>query len=201
MSSRSPRRQQDHGRMHLVLLLSLIVMLLAACGGSRGRGEPTALPPDVVRPAQPTPVFKNSARVFRLTPDPTPPSRPIAASGRTSDGAIDAVVAPVPTLAAYAQLRIWLPERPPTALAIVRSSATLLDAPDGAALEQLSAGATVTVTGRAADRRHVAVYTDTGIAGWIQVNRLILYGDEDLVEVEQALGMGPIATMIAEAME
>ncbi len=169
--------------------------LLAACAGGPGRGAPTALPPDVVRPQQPTPVFENSARVFRLTPDPT--SRPQPAV--PSQPAL--IPTPAPTVAAYAQVRAWLPQRPPTALAIVRGSAALLATPDGELLERLGAGATVTVTGRSADGRHVAVFTAAGVPGWVLTDRLFLYGGDDLVEVEQALGAGPIATMLAEAME
>ncbi len=104
-------------------------------------------------------------------------------------------------MAAFEQLRNGLPERPPTALAIVRSSAALLAAPDGELLERLGAGATLTVTGRAADDRYVAVFTADGVPGWILTDRLVLFGSDDLVEVEQALGAGPIATMLAEAME
>ncbi len=189
----APSVRTPHSPIRIFLLF--LPFLLAACAGGPGRGAPTALPPDVIRPAQPTPIFENSANVFRLTPDPT--SRPQPAV--PSPPALAPV--PAPTQAAFEQLRNWLPDRPPTALAIVRGSAALLAAPDGQVLERLGAGATVTVTGLAADGRHVAVFTAAGVPGWVLTDRLFLYGGDDLVEVEQALGAGPIATMLAEAME
>jgi hypothetical protein len=192
--SHSPNLQSSIFNLH-TLLLFLLSFLLTACAGRPGGATPTALPPDVARPVQPAPVFDNSARVFRLTPVPT-----IAPPAVTSTQ-LDSEPPSVPTLAAYALLRAWLPERPPTALGIVRGSAALLDAPDGAVIARLPSGATVTVTGRAADGRYLAVYTDVGAAGWVTASGLTLYGEDDLVVVDEPVGAGPIATMVAEAME
>ena len=189
------KRQSLLFNLPIFSLVLFLPLLLAACAGGPRQGEATALPADIVRPAQPTPIFANSALVFRLTPDATP--MPTA----ESPAQLSAGPAPVPTLAAYAQLRAWLPSRPPTAMAIVRNSTPLLDGPAGAVLEQLGAGATVTVTGRAADGRTVAAFTATGVPGWIRADALFLYGADDLIEVDQTLGPGPVATMIAEAMQ
>jgi hypothetical protein len=98
-------------------------------------------------------------------------------------------------------LRDWLPARPPVALGVVRSGALLLDAPDGAIVERLPAGAAVTITGRSADERYLAAYTAVGVPGWIAAGSLILYGEEALTEVDEPFGPGPVATMVADAME
>ena len=140
-ASVAPPIRTPHSPIRIFLLL--LPLLLAACAGGPGRGAPTALPPDVIRPQQPTPIFENSANVFRLTPDPTSrpqpavPSQPPLAS------------APAPTVAAFAAATergclIDHPLRWPSYAAAPRYWLPLT----AQVLERLGAGATVTVTGR-----------------------------------------------------
>jgi hypothetical protein len=89
----------------------------------------------------------------------------------------------------------------PSALGIVRGGAALLDRPGGTALHSLPAGAVVTVTGKTADGRFLAAYSDDGIAGWIGAGQVTLFGADDLVVVEESAGPGPIATLVAGAMQ
>ena len=89
----------------------------------------------------------------------------------------------------------------PSALGIVRGGASLLNRPGGSVLSSLPAGAVVTVTGKTADGQFVAAYTDDGMAGWISAGQLTLFGADDLVVVEESAGPGPIATLVAEAMQ
>ncbi len=202
-SSRPPG-PQSWGRRHLVILsscrhwlfLALLALLLTACSGGSA-ATPTALPPDVVRPVQATPVFDNSARVFRLTP---PPTIAVHAARRVLAD-VSASATPVPSGAdARALLRAVLPAQPPTAMGIVRFRTALQAEPGGATIDTLHAGDTVTVTGRSEDGRHLAVFTDAGLPGWLPQNRLTLYGDDDLTVVSRALGPGPVATLIADAL-
>ena len=209
--SNRPPGPQSWGRRHPVtlssqplilssyyrwLLPALLALILTACGGG-GAATPTALPPDVVRPNQATPVFDNSARVFRLTP---PPTIAVHAAQRVlADANADAT--PVPAeVDARALLRALRPAQPPTAMGIVRFRVVLQAEPGGAAIDTLHAGDTVTVTGRAEDGRHLAVFTDAGLPGWLPQNSVTLYGDDDLTVVSRALGPGPVATMIADAL-
>jgi hypothetical protein len=180
---------------HLVTLSSCtaLVLLLAGCAG--GRPTATPLPPDVARPMQPTPVYAN-ATVFSLASPPpaivaTPAAEPLP--GFPGDGG-EHVAAATPLASV-----LW--PQPPSALGIVRGGASLLARPGGNALSSLPAGAVVTVTGKTVDGQFVAAYTDDGIAGWISAGQLTLLGADDLVVVEESAGPGPIATLLAEAMQ
>lgn len=169
-----------------------LALLITACG--RDRVTPTPIPASVVRPVQPTPVYGQS-RIFRLetpqgealliTPAPVAPATPPALPPLT----------PVPS-------QPMLPiAQNPSALGIATGGATLLDQPGGSALVGLPAGATVTVTGKAADGRYLAAYVDDGQAGWISASQLTLFGGDDLIVVTESLGPGPVATLLAEAMQ
>ncbi len=174
---------------HLIALA--IALLLTACGGPPA--SPTAIPADVARPEQPTPVFADATLVpaaATLTPD--------ASGGAVAGDAADSATA-APRLDLITGLLAT--PRPPTALGIATGGATLLDAPGGAALQSLPAGTTVTVTGRSANGNYLAAYTGTAVAGWVAAGNLRLFGADDLTVVERAEGPGPIATLIAEAME
>jgi hypothetical protein len=151
------------------------------------------LPPDVARPIQATPVFDNSARVFQLTP---PPTIAVHAAQRVlADGRADAT-----SVSAGVDARTLLRAALPTAMGIVRFRTALQAEPGGATIDTLHAGDTVTVTGRAEDGRHLAVFTDAGLPGWLPQNSVTLYGDDDLTVVSRALGPGPVATLIADAL-
>ncbi len=177
--------------MNKVLTFVLALLLAAGCGG----GIPptaTALPASVARPTQPAPVFTGSGRDFTLgaTLPPVPTQRP--------SEALSAAPRPAPIAPRPAALLV---EQRPSALAIVRSGAALLAQPGGVLVESLPPGATVTATGRSADGVWLAAYTGTGRAGWLAAADVILYGGDDLITVQSAAGPGPIATLLAEAMQ
>lgn len=186
-------------RLTFAVLIFSLTILLAACGRDR-TAEPTALPPDVVRPDQPTPVFDNSARVFRLTPPPTIPANAEYAAAGDGLASLSAPTVPASDSQAHALLRSLLVEQPPTALGIVFGRTALRADPDGEIIETLFTGETVTVTGRSQDGRHLAAFTAASVPGWLASTSVTLYGADDLIVVEQAIGPGPVATMIAEAM-
>ncbi|MEZ4860840.1 MAG: SH3 domain-containing protein [Caldilineaceae bacterium] len=179
-----------------VLLAGLVIWALAACG--RDRATPTPIPANVVRPVQPTPAYATAlsftvatpgGEVQLLTGTVTPP---LLAS------LTQPVVLPTPLPLSQADLTRLAP--PLMALAIVRSGAPLLDQPNGRTLVNLPAGAPLTVTGKAADGRWLAIYTETGTTGWMAINTLTLFGAADLPVVTTADGPGMIATLLAEAM-
>ena len=57
------------------------------------------------------------------------------------------------------------------------------------------------MTGRSADGQFLAVYNDAAIAGWVPAGQLKLFGGDDLTVVDSAISPGPIATLIADAMQ
>lgn len=184
----------------------LLLLLLASCG--RPPSEPTPLPPGT-RVAQPTPDFGAPAQVGSatqtanqaanqdaqalrtrlaqqttpspqspLTPDPAPPT-------------------PAALLDTHASLRVF--ERP-TALGILSRGGALYNAPGGAITANLQLGATLTITGRSADRAWFAAYLANGAAGWVPAGQVRLFGDvADLETVDESLGPAVVATLIAQA--
>jgi L-arabinose isomerase len=58
----------------------------------------------------------------------------------------------------------------------------------------------VTVTGKSADGRFVAVYTNAFVVGWVATGQLTLYGADELEAVESAPNPAPVATLMAEVM-
>ncbi len=175
------------------IALAVALLTLTACGGPPSAA--TAIPADVARPDQPTPVFADATPLpaaATLTPDASGGALP------SGDGVTDSATS-APRLDLITGLLAT--PRPPTALGIATGGATLLDAPGGAALQSLPAGTTVTVTGRSADGNWLAAYTEAAVAGWVAAGNLRLFGADDLTVVERAEGPGPIATLIAEAME
>ena len=167
-------------------------LLLSACAG--GVAEPTAIPATIVRPEQPAPLFENDVRAYRMA-TAAAPLFPPGATTATGAG-VRAGASPV------AGVEETLVQRP-SAMGIVRAVSSLYAAPDGAVAEgvALIVGATVTVTGRSADGRWLALFTADGIPGWLPANVLQLYGAGDLTTVDSAVGPGPIATLINEAMQ
>ncbi|MDQ3249517.1 MAG: SH3 domain-containing protein [Chloroflexota bacterium] len=168
--------------------------MLAACGG--GPPAPTAIPADIVRPQQSTPVYGQSAGQFALA----------AASLVITDAVAPTLAMPSPESAVVAanptRRPLMLPmQQTPSALGIANAGAALLAAPGGRVLATLPPGATLTVTGKSADQRYLAAYTGEGVAGWVAAGQLLLFGGDDLIVVEAAVGPGPIATLLAEAMK
>lgn len=171
----------------VVTLVAVLALMIAACGGPGA--APTALPPGLARPEQPAPRYPAAVGPFtRVTPAPPrfAGAAPLTAAGSTGTQT-RMVTRPM--------------EQRPTALGIVRAGAALLENPSGSRQRSLAAGTTVTVTGRNEDGTHYAVFTADGTPGWIAAPALILYGADDLERVSQPVGPGPIATMLAEAME
>ncbi len=173
--------------------------LLAGCGGP-GLAEPTALPPDVVRPEQPAPVYQSGPALFSLaTPLAEPvflPTPTVMITGQGSSGAddlaaIETIVRPTPRL--FINL-------PPSALGIATGGATIYDEPGGAVIGSAPSLGIVNVTGRSADGRWLAMYLENGLSGWVTSGSLRLFGDDDLTVIDEAPQGGPIATLVAQAM-
>jgi hypothetical protein len=166
-----------------------ISALLVACGGPPG--TPTPLSPDVARPEQPTPVYAGNTTFNEVVTTPifaTPILTPSTIISDTS--------APVN----LGFDRSLLAQVPPSGLGLVLGGTALLDRPGGTVLEQLPGGTPLTLTGKSADGLWLAVYTNGGVAGWVNAADLARYGEESLLVVEQAFGPGPVATLIADAM-
>jgi hypothetical protein len=176
-------------RLFRFCLVALYVFATAACGGPN-LDAPTAIPADIIVPDQPAPVYADDATLFTLaTPDP-----PVFANVTVGSGsAISAGTMERPIVAlAYPQT--------PSALGVVRGGAVLRSAPGGTQVGSLPAGATVTITGKSADGSAYAVFSHDATAGWLGANAVTVYGGDDLLVVDFAVGPGPIATLMAEAM-
>ena len=186
-----------------VLLLLCLLFLLTACG--RRPGQPTPLPPGT-RVVQPTPDFSAPAQADTATQT----SDQVAESLRTRLARQQAALTatPIPTgdaspdpaqsvLSANPSLAVF---SRPTALGILSGGGLLYSAPGGGALVTLQVGATLTITGRSADRAWFAVYLADGIAGWVPAAQVRVFGDANQLEiVQESLGPAVVATLIAEA--
>ena len=185
------------------LLLLCLLFLLTACG--RRPGQPTPLPPGT-RVVQPTPDFSAPAQADTATQT----SEQVAESLRTRLARQQAALTatPVPTgeaspdpaqsvLSANPSLAVF---SRPTALGILSGGGLLYAAPGRGALINLQVGATLTITGRSADRAWFAVYLADGVAGWVPAAQVRVFGDAAQLEiVQESLGPAVVATLIAEA--
>ncbi|MCY3897085.1 MAG: SH3 domain-containing protein [Caldilineaceae bacterium] len=192
--------------IHCLLLLTL---LLAACG--RRPAEPTPLPPGTPV-TQPTPDFSAPAQVgsanqptdqntdrsqsrtaqslaTRLAQQRTQPT-PTAPSSLTPGPSL---LSSDPSLAVFSR---------PNALGILAGGGILYTAPNGAARANLQVGATLTITGRSADRAWFAAYLADGTAGWVPAAQVRVFGDaSELETVDESLGPAVVATLIAQASQ
>ena len=202
--SRSPRPSASSADKKAVLLtLLLLTLLLSACG--RQPAEPTPLPPG-------TPVVQP-------TPDFSAPAQ-IGSANQTADQAAQALrtrlaqqrVQPTPTPAVSPAVPLAVPAVPldasldvfnrPNALGILSAGGILYAAPNGAVRANLQVGATLTITGRSADRAWYAAYLADGIAGWVPAAQVRVFGDTDELEiVQESLGPAVVATLIAQASQ
>ena len=183
-------------------VLLLLTLLLSACG--RRPTEPTPLPPGT-RVAQPTPDFSapaqvgsaptNAARAVRTRlaqqrtqePSPTPSPASLTPDPSPLAPALD------PSLAVFNR---------PNALGILAAGGILYTAPNGAARANLQVGATLTITGRSADRAWYAAYLADGTAGWVPAAQVRVFGDASQLEtVNESLGPAVVATLIAQASQ
>lgn len=183
------------GRRWLVCgWLAALGLLLTACGGP-GRGTPTAVPADVVRPQQAGPVYPQRADLFNAnTPKGTPVFVPTATPTAASESA--------PSAAAFARsaMNLLVIQQTPSATGIAPAGATIYVRPSGPALANVPVAGTVTVVGKSADGRFYAVYDDNAVAGWTPVGQLTVFGGDDLAVVDKAPDPGPVATLLAQAM-
>lgn len=178
-------------RLRCWLVNGITAVGLVACGGT-----PAAQPalPAEARPAQPAPVYPTGTAFLLANPTVTPAVVNLSPPDPDPLAGVEATpTAPAPLDLAHLQ-------PPPTALGIVRSGSSLLSAPNGNVIERLSAGATLTLTGKARDGGWLAAYSASGASGWVAANTLVLLGAETLETVTAPIGPGPIATLLAEAM-
>ncbi len=180
----------------------LLTLLLSACG--RPPGEPTPLPPGTPV-VQPTPDFSAPAQVdsANQTADQVAQAlRTRLAQQRAQPTPILAVSPAVPlevspAVPLDASLDVF---NRPNALGILSGGGLLYAAPAGAVRATLQVGATLTITGRSADGAWFAAYLADGIAGWVPVAQVRVFGDTDELEiVQESLGPAVVATLIAQA--
>lgn len=70
-------------------------------------------------------------------------------------------------------------------LAVVGAQGSdLHDAPGGAVIESLTAGATLSAVGRTADSLWINVTTDGGNSGWVETNTIVIFGTDQLPVTE-----------------
>lgn len=181
--------------LRAIVTVSLAVLVLSACGGA-GLATPTAIPADVVRPDQPTPVLSTAMPRFRLEESPREPVIVTTPEAQTPD-AFDGASLEEKRAALLAS---WLMDQPPSALGIAPGGASIVDNPGGRVIASLPAAGTVTVTGRSADGAWLAVFTEGAVGGWVPAGSLILYGADDLTVVDKPFAPAPVATLLAEAM-
>ena len=181
-------------------VLLALILLLTACG--RRPGQPTPLPLGT-RVDQPTPDFSAPAQAetspqsadqvaqslrTRLAQQQTQ-TAPTPASTLTP--AVSPAVPPAVSLAVFSR---------PTVLGILSGGGLLYAAPAGPIAANLQVGATLTITGRSADRVWFAAYLGDGTAGWVPAAQVRVFGDANQLEtVQESLGPALVATLIAEA--
>ncbi len=185
--------------------LLLLLLLLSACG--RPPTEPTPLPPGT-RVAQPTPDFSAPVQIGSPTQTPNQAAQSLRTrlaqqrAQSTPTPAVSPAVprsspavprsSPAPSLAVFSR---------PNALGILSGGGILYTAPGGGAVRaNLRIGATLTITGRSADRAWFAAYLADGTAGWVPAAQVRVFGDTAQLEtVQESLGPAVVATLIAEA--
>ncbi|MEZ4729030.1 MAG: SH3 domain-containing protein [Caldilineaceae bacterium] len=80
-------------------------------------------------------------------------------------------------------------------LAVVGAQgADLYDLPDGAVVEALTPGATLTAVGRTADSLWVIVQTDDKQTGWVETQAIVIFGTDQLPVVLETPAQSPTAT-------
>jgi len=85
-------------------------------------------------------------------------------------------------------------------LAVVGAQgADVYDAPDGTVVESLTAGATLTAVGRTADSLWVVVETDDQTSGWVETQRIVIFGTDQLPVMLETPAQSPTATQPADA--
>lgn len=85
-------------------------------------------------------------------------------------------------------------------LAVVGAQgAELYDLPDGAVVEALTPGATLTAVGRSADSLWVIVQTDGKQTGWVETQAIVIFGTDQLPVVLETPAQSPTATPAANA--
>lgn len=128
-----------------------------------------------------------------MTPTATPTPEPTATPTSTPTPEPTAT----PTLTATPSSATVAATTPPSArqveaIGIVGGSgAALLDTPRGTALQTLAAGTIVNVTGRSEDGAWVTVYTNAKVVGWVDAQRVTLYGGEGLAVVQAGTNPEP----------
>ena len=204
----APRDPLTTAVLTTAVLLLLLTFLLSACG--RRPTEPTPLPPGTPV-AQPTPDFSAPAQVGSANQpadqntDQSRTAQSLAtrlAPQRAQQTPTAASAAPAPTqslLGAYPSLDVF---NRPNALGILAGGGILYTAPNGAARTNLQVGATLTITGRSADRAWYAAYLADGTAGWVPAAQVRVFGDtSELETVNESLGPAVVATLIAQASQ
>jgi hypothetical protein len=173
-------------------LLGGALFLLAGCGGPP-QAQPTAIPANVVRPVQPTPQYPEGADVFSLL---TPQASPQFVATPAGEDAL--AVADGAGSGMRAAIELFIKNQTPSAVGIAPGGAAIYAARGGRILAAVPVGGILTVTGKSPDGAWYAVYNDAAVYGWTPAGQLRVYGDDDLIVVEEAPDPAPVATLLAQ---
>jgi Tol biopolymer transport system component/uncharacterized protein YraI len=156
--------------------LPIINDAMADVGEATG-GTPTVVTPVALPTVTPTPTYTPSP-----VPSPTPTSSPTQPPTPTSAPTATAPPTATPTLASptrsnsAANTGSGRGGEAQSSVAVVRGGgAALLAEPDGAVLSQLPTGAAVTARARSADSGWLQVSTSTGLAGWLETSKVVIF--------------------------
>jgi hypothetical protein len=146
-----------------------------------------------VRPVQPTPQYPEGADVFSLL---TPQASPQFVATPAGEDAL--AVADGAGSGMRAAIELFIKNQTPSAVGIAPGGAAIYAARGGRILAAVPVGGILTVTGKSPDGAWYAVYNDAAVYGWTPAGQLRVYGDDDLIVVEEAPDPAPVATLLAQ---
>jgi hypothetical protein len=100
-----------------------------------------------------------------------------------------------------AAIKLYIENQTPSATGIAPGGSAIYAERGGRVLASVPVGGVLTVTGKSADGSWYAVYNDAAVYGWTPAGQLRVYGDDDLVVVEEAPDPAPVATLLAQAAQ
>ncbi len=172
--------------------LAPLLLLWAGCGGPPAAAA-TAIPADIVRPVQSTPVYPKGANVFSLL---TPAAG--AQFVTPAEAELQSAAGVDPAVQQRQAARLLFTNQTPSAMGIAPGGTAIYAQRGGRALASVPVGGVLTVTGKSADGGWYSVYNEDAVYGWTPAGQLRVYGGDALVVVEEAPDPAPIATLLAQ---